>query len=271
MIQVQQEQFPYGYTAITELNGMHREMLLDFGILRLREGERWDNNDEKERAFLLISGTIQFSWNDKRAYGSRVSCFDENPVVLHVPAGTTVIITAESACELAVEKTINPKAFAPVFYSQSDIRSDIFGKGTLGETSIRTVRTVFDGEIAPDSNMVLGEVINHPGKWSSYPPHDHPQPEIYHYRFFPEQGFGISLLGENPRIVKNRYSSMIAPDTTHSQAAAPGYAMYYIWMIPHLPDDRWLPTTRYYVQDHAWLLEKNVKIWPERPFSEDIT
>jgi len=42
-------------------------------------------------------------------------------------------------------------------------------------------------------------------------------------------------------------------------------------MIPHLPDDRWLPTTRYYVQDHAWLLEKNVKIWPERPFSEDIT
>jgi len=56
MIQAQQEQFPYGYTAITELDGKHRDILLDFGILRLREGERWENSDEKERAFLLISG-----------------------------------------------------------------------------------------------------------------------------------------------------------------------------------------------------------------------
>jgi len=120
--------------------------------------------------------------------------------------------------------------------------------------------------MAGKSDTLLGEVINHPGKWSSYPPHAHPQPEIYHYRLFPEQGFGISLLGEEPHIVKNRYTSIIRPDITHSQAASPGYAMYYIWMIPHLPDDRWLPTTRYFVKDHEWLLEKDVAIWPERTF-----
>ncbi|NNK97135.1 MAG: 5-deoxyglucuronate isomerase, partial [Desulfobacterales bacterium] len=144
------------------------------------------------------------------------------------------------------------------------IRTDVFGAGTLNETSIRSVRTVFDGKINPASNMVLGEVINHPGKWSSYPPHDHPQPEIYHYRFFPPQGFGISVLDEEPHLVKHGDTSLIAPDKTHSQGAAPGYAMYYIWMIPHLPDDRWLPTTRYFREEHKWLLEPDVKIWPER-------
>lgn len=92
-----------------------------------------------------------------------------------------------------------------------DVRSDIFGGGTLNETSIRTVRTVFDGEINPLSNMVLGEVINHPGKWSSYPPHHHPQPEIYHYRFFPEQGFGISVLDDDASVVKHGDTTLIPP------------------------------------------------------------
>jgi 5-deoxy-glucuronate isomerase len=38
--------------------------------------------------------------------------------------------------------------------------------------------------------MVLGEVVNLPGKWSSYPPHGHPQPEVYFYHFEKPQGFG---------------------------------------------------------------------------------
>jgi 5-deoxy-glucuronate isomerase len=41
--------------------------------------------------------------------------------------------------------------------------------------------------------------------------------------------------------------------------------MYYVWMIPHLPGDKWLPTTRYYRKEHTWLLEKGVKVWPEIP------
>ena len=135
----------------------------------------------------------------------------------------------------------------------------------LNEASNRTVRTVFDGESAPYSNMVMGEVINHPGRWSSYPPHDHPHPEIYHYRFFPSQGFGVSVLNEDAFVVHDGDSSLIFPNTTHSQVAAAGYAMYYIWLIPHLPNDKWLPTTRYYREEHTWLLQKNVKIWPEVP------
>ena len=41
--------------------------------------------------------------------------------------------------------------------------------------------------------MVLGEVLNLPGKWSSYPPHHHPQPEVYFYRFDYPDGFGAGF------------------------------------------------------------------------------
>ena len=44
---------------------------------------------------------------------------------------------------------------------------------------------------------MLGEVVTLPGGWSSYPPHHHPQPEIYHYRFTHPQGFGHAELGDD--------------------------------------------------------------------------
>ncbi len=268
MIERNSSPFGYGYTPITELHKKHSQMMLDFGILKLRVGDVWTCSLSLERAWLLIGGEVEFSWEDEKKTSKRYSCFDEPPEVLHVSSGTHVEIRALEESELCVQRSENDNIFASRFYSAEDIRCDVFGAGMLGEASIRTVRTVFDGEIAPESNMVLGEVINHPGKWSSYPPHDHPHPEIYHYRFFPQQGFGISLLGDEPFLVKDGDSSLIPPDTTHSQVAGAGYAMYYIWMIPHLPSDRWLPTTRYFCKDHEWMLDKDAGIWPERKYGK---
>ena len=249
--------------------GKDAGMRLDFGIVSLGEGEVWEDSSPRERALLLLKGTVTFEWAQLEQTAVRNSCFDENPEVLQVPQNMPIRITAgKGGAELCYEACVNPRDFEPVYYDKTKVRNDVFGAGTLGETSIRTVRTVFDGEIAEFSNMVMGEVINHPGKWSSYPPHDHPHPEIYHYRMFPEQGFGVSLLDEDAHVVKNGSSSLIEPNKTHSQVAAAGYAMFYVWMIPHLPDDRWLPSTRYFRKEHEWLLEDHVKIWPERPYTE---
>ena len=266
MVVRKEKAFANGYHAITELHGAHSDMMLDFGILTLEKGQRWECALNLERAWLLIKGTVEFQWEGHTCQATRFSCFDENPSVLHVPSGVSVLMVALEASELCVERAENEKSFASKFYAPEDIRSDVFGAGVLNEASIRTVRTVFDGEIAPESNMVLGEVINHPGKWSSYPPHDHPHPEIYHYRLFPQQGFGVSLIDEDPYVVKDGDTTLIQPDRTHSQVAAAGYAMYYIWMIPHLKGDRWLPTTRYFRKEHEWMLDKDVKIWPQRAF-----
>ena len=263
MVIKQEGKFREGYTAVTELDGKHSDMLMDFGLLNLSKGNTEENSDNKERAYLLMSGKVLLEWDGRSYEAERHSLLEENPTVLQVPSGMTVRITALEDTEIAVQKALNDNSFKAVLYKAEECTSAEFGKGTMQETSTRTVRTVFDAANAPFSAMVMGEVINHPGKWSSYPPHDHPQPEIYHFRFFPEQGWGFSGLEDEAFVVKDRYSVTLTPGKTHSQTSAPGYAMYYIWLIPHLGEDKFGPDSRNFRDEHKWLLDPDAKIWPD--------
>ena len=239
-------------------------MLLDFGILVLEPGDTYDSTEEsKEQAFLLVDGKADFSADSVGAQAARDSVLDEGPWTLHVAAGTEAHIQARTRCELVVEKAVNKEVFPAAVYRPEESRSQRFGEGTMQETSTRTVRTVFDAATHPTSNMVLGEVINHPGKWSSYPPHSHAHPEIYHYRFFPEQGFGFSEIGDDVVRVTTGDSVAIPGGVVHPQTAAPGYAMYYVWMIPHLPDNRFGPDSRIFEEDHSWVMDPGAEIWPD--------
>ncbi len=230
-------------------------MCLDVIHLTLAPGEEYSCTLHMERAFLLIKGEIHV-WIDGRQYqGTRESCFDEDPIVYHLSCSSSIKIKAVSASELCIERCLNSTEFNPVIYGKGDTISSRPAKDTLDGTTDRIIRTVFDGETAPYSNMVLGEVISLPGRWSSYPPHDHPHPEIYLYRFLPEDGFGVSIIENTPYIVRQGDASLIPGGCTHSQVAAPGYAMYYIWMIPHLENKRWLQTTRNYRLEYSWLLQ----------------
>jgi len=265
MVVKKEKPFSPGYTAITDIETLHPEILLDFGILNLDRNQEFKSAEDRERAYLLINGRVRLEWDGQSVEAERNSVFDEGPTVLHVPEKMDVTITGLSEnAELGVEKCRNEKAFDAKLYTPADCRSDVFGAGTMQEASTRTVRTVFDGELAPWSNMVMGEVITHPGKWSSYPPHDHPHPEIYHYRFQPSQGFGVSLLDYDSHTVRDGDTCLIHPDRTHSQVTAAGYAMWYVWMIPHLPDDRWKPSTRYFRKEHEWLLDPDAEIWTQK-------
>lgn len=253
--------YEYGYNSITELGGKNADMLMDFGIVRLKAGLEFKSLEaDKERTFLLIQGKVTLKWEDKVETIERKSCFDENPWCLHVAKGVEVTISGEDESEVAYQAVENEKEFPSKFYTNTELRSEQFGAGTLGETATRTVRTIIDDSIAPYSNLVIGEVINHPGKWSSYPPHHHPQPEIYHYRFTPEQGFGYSEHGEDVRKVQHKDTALITGGRTHAQTAGPGYAMYYLWLIPHLKEARF--NERIFVDEHKWLLDKDAKIWP---------
>ena len=100
----------------------------------------------------------------------------------------------------------------------------------------REIKTFFDYDNAPFSNMVLGEVLNRPGKWSSYPPHHHPQPEVYFYRFDYPHGFGAGFA--NGDVYKTEQNGCaVINHGFHSQVVAPGYAMCYAWGIRHLLDN----------------------------------
>src|SRR5690606_22287859 len=132
--------------------------------------------------------------------------------------------------------------------------------GQVRDRSLRFVRTIFDRRNSPpEVELVLGEVVTFPGGWSSYPPHHHPQPEIYHYRVTAPQGYGHAELGERVLKVRDRDTVCIPAGTDHAQCAAPGYGMYYAWVIRHLPD---LPyTVPEFTAEHAWTMDANAGFW----------
>jgi 5-deoxy-glucuronate isomerase len=253
----------YGKTVLTEIEGKYSNMLMDVSIEKLAKGEtKKFLEKEKEMAILLIDGDMTLKYEDKSMNFKRSSVFDEEPICLHVCRDVEVVIESEDEAEVLIQLTENKEKFESKIYINENIRSDIFGEGVWNDTARRVVRTIFDYSNAPYSNMVMGEVITYPGKWSSYIPHHHEQPEVYYYKFDKPQGFGFSLIGEDAyKIVDNSFSA-IPGGLVHPQTSAPGYAMYYCWMIRHFDNNPW--TERVDLEEHKWLLEKNTKIWPEK-------
>jgi len=233
---------------------------MDFGVLRLKPGQSHVSRRGKERAFILLNGQVELAWEGRKETVVRTSLFEEAPWCLSVPAGAEATITARSAgAELSVHATENPRSFPSHLYTPEECRSEERGKGTMNETSTRIVRTIIEDPPASHSNLVLGEVITFPGKWSSYPPHHHPQPEIYHYRFQKPEGFGVCQIGEEAYVLRDRDTVIIPPGAVHPHAAAPGYAMFYIWVIRHLDGARYGTPT--FVPEHSWVMDPKAKIW----------
>lgn len=253
----------YGIHSLCEIDGKNKDMLMDIAIVKLeKEAIESYYQANKEMAILLLDGKVKIKWLAKEEVIERRSVFDESPWCLHVPKETAVTVEFLEASEVLIQCTDNQNDFADKLYSPTDCTSDIFGEGVWNDVARRVVRTVFDYRNAPYSNMVMGEVITYPGKWSSYPPHHHPQPEVYYYKFNKPQGFGLCLVGENAYKIKDNSFVAIPGGLVHPQTSAPGYAMYYCWMIRHLENNPW--TDRIDDENHTWLLDQNVKIWPDK-------
>jgi 5-deoxy-glucuronate isomerase len=256
-----QPPFNRGLTILSPRSGASADMLMDFGALVLGPGETWkDASDTDERAWLLSRGAANLRWDGGEQFVSRPDLFDSCPWCLSLPAGNGLVVTAGAdGAEFYWCATDNPKPMAPKIYSPDQCRSELRGKGTLRETSTRIVRTIFDDGNRPESNLVIGEVIGVPGKWSSYPPHHHPQPEIYHYRFSPQQGFGLTAIGDTPYIIRDRDTIQIRDGQDHPQVAAPGYAMWYLWAIRHIEGARYGP--QHVAKEHQWVVGPEENIW----------
>ncbi|WP_238901004.1 5-deoxy-glucuronate isomerase [Clostridium sp. YIM B02500] len=251
-----------GENILCQINGKNKEMLMDVTVEKLEKNQRREYlKSDKEIAILLLTGQVKINWLENSKSIERKSVFDEDPWCLHVPKKVGITVEASEDSEILIQSTENLGFFEPKLYSPSECKSEIFGEGTWNGTARRVVRTIFDYKNAPYSNMAIGEVITYPGKWSSYPPHYHPQPEVYFYKFNKPQGFGLCLNGDKAyKILDNSFATIIGGDV-HPQTSAPGYAMYYCWMIRHLENNPW--TDRIDVDEHKWLWNKNAKIWPE--------
>jgi len=252
--------FGPGWTELARSDEREDGTGIALSVLRLAAGETHRETVQRETAWLLMAGEARLRLVDRDETLRRGSLFDERPSCLHVPAGEEIQIEAASALELTVYRVDNNKPFEPKVFVPEDVRDEWRGRGLVDNASLRTVRTIFDdSDSDANAELVLGEVVHLPGRWYSYPPHHHRQPEIYHYRFTATQGYGHAELGDDVLKVCNFDTVKIAGGLDHAQVAAPGYGMYYSWVIRHLEGDRY--TVPEFTDAHRWTMDGDAEHW----------
>lgn len=248
-----EKELHHGYNPYIDSAADDMGTLMDVGVLVLEAGDTYSICEaQKETAVLLLCGEADLRYGAEEVCISRPDCFRHEAYCLLAPKGTDILLTAKAHTELYIQQTVNEKTYAPILYTPETVQTQHAGaNGELMGAMQREIKTFFDYDNAPFSNMVLGEVLNYPGKWSSYPPHHHPQPEVYFFRFDKPQGFGAGF--GNAEIYRTGHNGLaVINHGFHSQTAAPGYAMCYAWGIRHLDGDPWVKT-RIDDAEHAWL------------------
>jgi len=233
-----------GEEGYSELRQAERDGgLIDFGLLRLEPRQDFGEAlDGKEAVLILMSGvgTVESGGTTFKDIGQRTSVFAGKATAVYLPPGADYRIKAVSRIEVAVVKAAASGSGDPVLISPEDVEVKSVGQWNWK----RDVHNIVLGN-CPAVSLLVGETFNPPGNWSSYPPHKHDVDdlpweskleEIYHFRVNPEQGFGIQRIYTADRSLDEIYTvengdTVIIPEGYHPVAAAPGYQLYYLWML----------------------------------------
>jgi 5-deoxy-glucuronate isomerase len=216
---------------------------LRFSILKLEKGESFEERlEDWECAAALLSGhcTAEVEGKGPFSLGPRGNVFDDSPWGLYVPGRLEYRISALAPSELALSYGPWKRAVEPAQVSPAEL--EIHQRGAPGYE--REVRDIIVDKVAADS-ILVGETVNRPGQWSSYPPHKHDTEipdvetrleEIYFYKVNPPQGFGYQRIYTDDRsldvaVTVENDDLVLLPKGYHPVAAAPGYSVYYFWAL----------------------------------------
>ena len=148
---------------------------INLALADLSPGEALQLPADGETAAVVMRGAVDASTSagaSLRRAGGRASVFEAPGDTVYAPAGTGLrLVAADGAAQIAIASAAaEPSADAPParVIGPSDQRVAEVGEGNWG----RTVRTILGPEHTAQ-RLLLGETINPPGNWSSYPPHKH--------------------------------------------------------------------------------------------------
>jgi 5-deoxy-glucuronate isomerase len=233
--------------------------LLELSLVRLAAGEKEELADG-ELCAVVLSGTVDAAVGGA-ALGRAArdgDVFESLGDAIYVPPHEKLQIVASADAVLAVATAPagNGSPGQARIIRPADQHVRTAGAGNWA----RTIRTILGPE-DDAARLLLGETINPPGNWSSYPPHKHDRQapprevaleEVYLYRFEPSGGFGVQLVydetDERAHIVRD--GDVVAiPSGYHPVVAAPGYALYYLWVMAGAGREM----APYFEPRHAWV------------------
>lgn len=237
-----------GYTQVVTPQS-HPVKDLDFGILRLEQGQSYsDKSADNEVGLVILTGscTIRVAEQEFANLGGRNSVFEARATGVYVPCQTVFAIEASgpgtveiASCRCATTEKHPIQVIRP---------DDVVSKEVGGAGFKRYVQDVFGFQMQA-AKMIVGETFTVAGNWSSFPPHKHDQEalpdevqqeELYLYKLRPVEGFGLhaiysratSSYGElDEAIVVRNDDVTIIPFGYHPVAAPPGYDVYYLWFL----------------------------------------
>ena len=69
-------------------------------------------------------------------------------------------------------------------------------------------------------------------------------------------------MGEDAYVVRSHDVVKIMNCVGHAQVSAPGYAMWYLWVVRQIEGNRYEGDPPFtYFPEHEWVLDKTAKIW----------
>ena len=217
------------------------------GLINLQKGEVYEAQTENEEAVLVIlSGKCNIKVNDMeyKDLGDRKDVFSGKPTAVYVPINSTYSVeeSQDFSVEVAVVSSKAEKQFKPFLVKPEDVVNN--HRGILNwQREVNDI--IVDNADGKVHRIVVGETISYPGQWSSYPSHKHDEynppveakmEEVYHFRIKPQEGFGIQVMYNDDLSLRKAYilkdkDTVIIPEGYHPVAAAPGFQVYYLWVM----------------------------------------
>ncbi len=250
-----------GYTPLTK-PGRDGIEVLEMGVLHQPAGGAYRGTSEGEVCIVLLGGLANITAGEAQfvSVGGRANVFGGRATAVHIPPGHKFKLEAIGAVEAVVIRTASDLAGEPRLIGPEKVRVNLRGK----DAHERQVHDILDAAF-PSKYLLVGETFSAPGKWSSYPPHKHDtmnppeetrMEEVYFFKITPPQGFGFQRVYSAERQFDQTYvvrdnSLVKLPFGYHPVAAAPGYSLYYLWVLAGEPRNYVL----YDDPDHRWVKE----------------
>ncbi len=231
-----------GFNKISRI-GDGELKLTEFAIINLADKQRFAaNSGGFEVALVVLGGKCAVKGNgfEFASVGERPDVFSGKPHTVYIPCNTAYEITALGPVDIAW--AASPSALKTDAYviAPDQVIDCHIGKGSYERDAYLMLTEKF-----PSAHFYIGEAFVKDGRHASFPPHRHDfdnppvevdMEEVYFFRFKPFQGYGIQKIYTDDRSIDVTYTveendTTLIPRGYHPVIGAPGYDMYYLWVM----------------------------------------